>query len=124
MAPKKYIEKMNDGYRNMFNKKPSSKYKSPLEKGDHPELDTTKLLDDNGIHIYQSLIGSLQYTVSTGSIDITTAVMSLSSYRSAQIGHLERAKRVLGYLSKMKKAKPRFRVSLPDYSDISYTQYD
>ena len=37
MAPRKYIEKMNDGYTNIFNKKPSSKYKSPLEKGDHPE---------------------------------------------------------------------------------------
>ena len=51
MAPKKYIEKMNNGYKNMFNKKPSSKYKSPLEKGDHPEVDTTELLDEDGIQI-------------------------------------------------------------------------
>ena len=57
MAPKKYIEKMNEGYTNVFNKKPSSKYKSPLKKRDHPELDTTKLLDKDGIQIYQSLIG-------------------------------------------------------------------
>ena len=63
MAPKKYIEKINDGYTNIFNKKPSSKYKSPLEKGDHSELDTTELLDEDGIHIYQSLIGSLQWVV-------------------------------------------------------------
>ena len=53
MAPKKHIEKMNDGYTNIFNKKPSSKYKSPLKKGDHPELDTTELLNDDGIQIYQ-----------------------------------------------------------------------
>ena len=33
IAPKKYIEKMNDGCKNMFNKKLSSNYKSPLEKG-------------------------------------------------------------------------------------------
>ena len=33
MAPKKYIEKMNDGYKHMFTKKKSSKYKLPLEKG-------------------------------------------------------------------------------------------
>ena len=40
MAPKKYIKKMIGGYTHMLNKKPSSKYKSPLEKGDHPDLDT------------------------------------------------------------------------------------
>ena len=51
--------------------------------------------------------------------------MSLYSYRSSlRIGYLERAKIVIGYLSKMKEAKLRFRVSLPDYSDISYVQYD
>ena len=40
MAPKKYAEKMIDGYKNTFDEKPSSKYKSPLERKDHPELDT------------------------------------------------------------------------------------
>ena len=117
--------KDNDGYKNMFNKKPLSKYKSPLEKGDHPELETAELLDEDGMHIYQSLIGSLQWSVLIGSIDIATSVMSLSSYKSTpRIGHLERAKRVVVYLSKMKEAKLRFRVSLPDYSNISYKQYD
>ena len=47
--------------------------------------------------------------------------MSLSSYRSApRIGHSERAKRLVGYISKMKEAKLRFHVSLPGYSDLSY----
>ena len=41
MAPKIYIEKIIDRYKNMFNKKPSTKCKSPLEKGGHPELDIT-----------------------------------------------------------------------------------
>ena len=45
MIPKKYIEKMIDGYTNICNKKPSSKYKSALEKGDHPEIDIIELLD-------------------------------------------------------------------------------
>ena len=49
----------------------------------------------------------------------------MSSSRSApRIGHLERAKRIIGYPSKMKEAKLRFCVSLPDYLDISYVQYD
>ena len=33
---------------------------SPLEKGDHPELDTSQILDPDMVHKYQSIIGSLQ----------------------------------------------------------------
>ena len=40
---------MFDGYTKMFDKKPSTKYKSPLEKGCHPELDITELLEEDGI---------------------------------------------------------------------------
>ena len=125
MSPKKYIEKMNDGYTNMFNKKLSSKYKSPLEKGNYYELETTELLDKDSIHIYQSFIGSLEWAISIGRRDIATSVISLCNHRSAPgIGNLERVKRVWGYLSKMKESKLRFRVSLPDYSDISHKEYD
>jgi hypothetical protein len=41
MAPKKYIEKMMMGYKQMFGEKPPTKVHSALEKGDHPELDTS-----------------------------------------------------------------------------------
>jgi hypothetical protein len=58
MAPKKYIEKMMMGYEQIFGEKLSSKVHSPLEKGDHPELDTSELLDQTGVQQYQSLIGS------------------------------------------------------------------
>ena len=69
------------------------KYLSPLEMNDHPELDTSNLLDEKGIQIYQSLIGSLQWAVLIGRIDITTAVMALSSFCAVpRIGHLECAK--------------------------------
>ena len=33
----------------MFYYKPSTKYKSPLEKGDHPELNTPEPLDKEAI---------------------------------------------------------------------------
>ena len=80
MAPCKYIDKMIDGYFNMFGEKPRTRYSSPLEKGDHPELDTSELLDESGIQKYQSLVGSLQWAVSIGRLDITTAVMTLSGF--------------------------------------------
>jgi hypothetical protein len=76
---------------------------SPLEKGDHPELDDTPFLEADGIQDYQSVIGSAQWAISLGRLDIQTAVMTLSSFQSApRIGHLERAKRVVRYLVRFK----------------------
>ena len=48
MAPKKYIEKMVSQYECMFGCKPKTTYRSPLEKGNHPKLDTSKELNAKG----------------------------------------------------------------------------
>jgi hypothetical protein len=53
MAPKKYIETMMMGYEQMFGEKPSTKVHSLLEKGNHPELDTSELLDQTGVQQLQ-----------------------------------------------------------------------
>ena len=125
MQPKKYIEKMMMGYETMFGEKPSTRAHSPLEKGDHPELDTSELLDQNGVQQYQSLIGSLQWAISLGRFDIATAVMSLSSFRSMpRRGHLDRAKRICSYLYRMKSSTIRFRTHEPDYSDLHTAHHD
>jgi hypothetical protein len=47
--PKKYITWMLDAYMRMFGSQPSTKHRSPLTKNDHPELDTSNLLDKDGI---------------------------------------------------------------------------
>ncbi len=105
MAPKAYIERMVTAYEQMFGEKPRHTVTSPLEKGDHPELDTSEELDVEGIKKYQSLIGAMQWAVSLGRFDVTTAVMTMSSFRAApRKGHLERVKRIYGYLSKMRHA--------------------
>ena len=125
MEPKKYIEKMMQTYERLFGTPVLQKYYSPLDKGDHPEMDDSEFLDDNGIQIYQSLIGSLQWALSLARLDIATAVMTLSSFRVApRLGHLERAKRVYGYLARFKHAKLRFRTLEPDYSAIPNITYD
>ena len=54
MMPRKYIEKVCDGYERMFGEKPHTRYHSPLEGGDHPELDQSEFLDPHGIQQYQS----------------------------------------------------------------------
>ena len=123
-APCKYIDKMIDSYFHMFGEKPKL-YTSPLEKGDHPELDTSDELGEIDIKKYQSLIGALQWAVTLGRIDITTAVMTMSSFRvNPRIGHLDRLRRIYGYLSKMKHAVIRIRTEEPDYSDLPDQQFD
>ena len=104
---------------------PKQNVTSPLEKVDHPELDTPELLDGKGIETYQSMIGALQWAVTIGRFDINTAVMTLSGFRAApRRGHLDRAKRIYGYLSKMRHGAIRVRTDEPDYSDIPDFDYD
>jgi hypothetical protein len=51
--------------------------------------------------------------------------MSLSSFRAMpRRGHLERAKRIYGYLRKMKEARIRVLTNEPDYSDYQDPEYD
>ena len=57
-APKKYIDRMMETFHQMFGHTPKE-FTSPLEGGDHPELDTSPELDENGVKKYQSIIGSL-----------------------------------------------------------------
>jgi hypothetical protein len=53
-------------YEKIFGESPRQNVSSPLEKGDHPELDTLELLDTQGIVVYQSLIGALQWAITIG----------------------------------------------------------
>jgi hypothetical protein len=88
-------------YTRIFGEKPCVA-SSPLEKDDHPEIDITEYLGSDDIKKYQSVIGSLQWVISLGRFDIATAVMTLSAFRAVPgKGHLERARRVVGYLYNM-----------------------
>ena len=126
MRPTKYItERMVKAYEKMFGEKPKQTVLSPLEHGDHPELDYSELLDENGINQYQSLIGSLQWVLALGRYDIGCAVMSLSSYRVApRRGHLERLNRICGYLVKIQYFGIRFRTHEPDFSNLKSVEQD
>ena len=125
MAPRKYIEKICGSFERMFGHAPKQVVTSPIEKNDHPELDTSELLDEEWTQKYQSLIGALQWVVSIGRFDVQTAVMSMSSFRAApRRGHLERVKRIFGYLAKMKHAVIRIRTDEPDFSSLPHIEFD
>jgi hypothetical protein len=67
----------------------------------------------------------MQWAVLIGRLDIATAVMSLSSFRTMlRRGHLKRAKQIYGYLQKMKEARIRVLTNEPDYSDYQDPEYN
>jgi hypothetical protein len=126
MDPEQYINLMEDAYKQRFNgETPTTKETSPLDPGDHPELDTSEFLDEDGVEIYQSLIGSMQWAISIGRWDIQTAVMTLSSFCAfPRVGHLQRVKRMYAYLIKFRYFKIRFDVREPNYESVTVQKYD
>jgi hypothetical protein len=105
-------------YEIMFGSKPKE-CSTPMAKKDHPELDNSKLLDDLGIKQYQSLIGALQWLVTLGRFDIHLGVTTMSSFRVAPCqGHLERLKRMYGYLKQNPAGATRFHVKIPNHEVI------
>ena len=125
VSPRRYIDKICDSFERMFGHPPKQVVTSPIEKNDHPELDTSELLDEDWTQKYQSLIGALQWVISIGRFDVQTSVMTLSSFRSApRRGHLDRVKRIFGYLAKMKHAVIRIRTEEPDFSGLPTKEYD
>ena len=120
MDPAKYIEKMVTAYDQLFNgEKISTKHKSPLEDNDHPELDPSEFLDNDGIQKYQSMIGSLQWLVAIGRWDIMTHVMTMASFRAQpRTGHLDRLKRMYGYVYKTRQYTLKYRTGVPDITEF------
>ena len=77
-------DKLVASYEHMFGSKPNAtKIASPLAKGDHPEIDESAFLEEKGMQQCQSLIGQLQWATSLGRFDISVAIMTMSSFRSA-----------------------------------------
>jgi len=123
-VPKKYFEKILEDCRQIYGAWPKPAT-SPLTAGDHPELGTSELLDEDNQKIYQSLIGALQWVIQIDRFDIATAVMTLSCFRAMpRQGHLDRVKRIHGYLSKMCHATIKIRTDAPDYSAVPVKMYD
>jgi hypothetical protein len=66
-------------------------------------MGTSDLLETKKIVIYESMIGSLQWSVKMCRFDIKTDMKTLSGFLATpRNGHLDPAKRIYGYLSKMR----------------------
>ena len=93
--PKKYIDKLADTYKRLFNEDPPKGYKTPLDKNDHPELDTSEILEGDMAAKYLTMVGQLQWLVTLGRFDIHAQVATMSRFRAApRQGHMNRLKRI------------------------------
>jgi hypothetical protein len=64
---------------------------SPLEKAEHPELDTSELCTRELITQCQLVIGALQWIVIICWLGINTAAMTMSGFHMVpRVGHLNR----------------------------------
>ena len=66
--PKKYIEKLKETYIRLFNTEPSKGLKTPLEKNDHPEMDTSEILEGQEVNHYLTMVGQLQWLITLGDL--------------------------------------------------------
>ena len=66
--PKKYIDKLVETYKRLFNEDPPKVYKTPLDKNDHPELDTSEILEGDMAANYLTMVGQLQLWVLWGDL--------------------------------------------------------
>ena len=96
---KKYITEIISKHESKYG--PLRKEKVPHSPNDHPELDDSALLDDEGKTSFQSIMGVCQWISIAGRLDICFAVSSLSRFAAnPREGHLNRAVKILGYLKK------------------------
>ena len=79
--PKKYIDKFADTYKRLFNNDPPKGYKTPLDKNDHPKLDTSEIPE--GYVAAKLMVGQLQWLVTLGRFDLHAQVTTMSRFKAA-----------------------------------------
>ena len=115
-----YIKKILEQFERAMGYAPPKRVNTPLDPDDHPELDTSELLNDKMRKTYWSLMGMLQWAVTLGRIDIHVAVMTMARFRmEPRVGHLKRVERIFGFLRNYKSCSIKFRTDAPDY--LMYT---
>ncbi len=112
-----YVKRLVHQYELTFGEKPTDAF-SPMDKDDHPELDESPLCGPDDTAKFQSIIGALQWTIQLCRFDIANAVTSMSRFRHApRIGHIDRIKRIVGYMKKFPHAAIRFRTGIPNHEE-------
>ena len=125
MGAKTYIKKAVEQIETLMKMTLPTRPTSPLEAGDHPELDETEFLDSEGISIYMTLVGMANWAVTLGRFDIAFAVSTMGRFRIApRKGHLDRLLRIFGYLKNYINTGIKFRTDMADVEGEIEVPYD
>ena len=115
---------MTDAYEHLFDEMPKG-YSSPLENGDHPELDMSPKLNEEDRVLYMLLVRQSQWLISLGRLDIVCTIMTMSRFCAApREGHMKRMKRIYGYVKQYPEGAIRLTLGLPNYSDLPLEKYE
>ena len=74
---------LSDTYKRLFNEDTPKGYKTLLHKNDHPELDTSEILEGHMAAKYLTMVDQLQCLVTLGRFDIHAQVATMSRFRAA-----------------------------------------
>ena len=101
--PRKYIDKLAETYKRLFNDEPPKGHKTPLDKNNHSELDSSEILEGHMGAKYLTMVGQLQWLVALGRFDLHAHVATMSRFRAApRQGHMDRLKRIYAYATRTK----------------------
>ena len=98
---------------------------TPMDPNYHPEMDETPELDSHHASTHRAFIGSGNWLVALGRIDIAYTVNTLARFSmKPRWGHLKAAFRLFGYLRKNPKQRIIIDPNLPDWSSFDTTECD
>ena len=124
LSAKTYIKQVCEKIEKLFETKLRC-YGSPLEPGDHPEMDESEIMDTDDVAKYQMLCGCAQWAVSLGRFDIQYAVNTMARFAVCpREGHMKRMLRIFGYLKYHTKGRLRFDLSEPLIDSLDFKDFE
>jgi hypothetical protein len=97
----------------------------PIQAGSHPELDTSKFLEDDDVQLYQSYIGVLRWAVELRRIDLAHVAGAMARLSAApRQGHLYTVLRIFAYCKKHLESKVVFDPMPRDFANVHWVSHD
>lgn len=125
LSAETYIENVVTKLQEMSGRPKFPAVGAPMAEDYHPESDTSRLLDGAESSMYRAFIGSGNWVVTLGRMDVAYAVNTLARYSMApRLGHLHAAFRVFGYLRHTHKKQIIIDPKPMDWSNFSSNDFD
>ena len=125
LSAETYIENVVTKLQEMAGKPKFPEVGAPMAEDYHPESDTSRLLDPAEASMFRAFIGSGNWVVTLGRMDVAYTINTLARYSMApRLGHLQAAFRVFGYLRHTHKKQIIIDPKPLDWSHYHSDHYD